>query len=94
MDEKKETKVNDEIIKEMEAAVLESAAQAAEDPPAETVQPEAETSMNQPSEEESGGIFIAEKEEPAAAGDTSSTDESVQQSLERRTLPARRDPPH
>ena len=83
--EKKESQVNDEIIKEMEAAVLESAAQAAEDPPAEASQPEAETSMNQPSEEESGGIFIAEKQEAPDMAEAENAEESEQE--ETRTVP-------
>ena len=62
MDEK-EAQVKNEITEKMEAAALESAAAPAEDPSSEAGQPEAKTNPEQPSEENSGGIFDAENAE-------------------------------
>ena len=82
MDEK-EAQVKDEFTEKMEAAALESAAAAAEDPSSEAGQPEAQPNTEQPSEESSeGGIFDAQmaegvEETASAEENTSSTAAAV-----------------
>ncbi len=75
MDEK-EAQVKDEFTEKMGAAALESAAAAAEDPSSEAGQPEAQSNPEQPSEENSGGIFDARVEGENAGEASSPTSET------------------